>query len=277
LPPLLLHFVEAGRNWIGDRATTLGAAIAFFALSSVVPMLVLTIAIAAFVWGGEAAQGAVMLQLERFLGADGARQVGAALDAVSNAGDGILAAAIATATLLFSATGMLSEVRDSLNVIFRAPPPERPGWLVWIIGRLLSIALIAAFGALLLATLGLSAALTALGGLLDSYLPVARGSLQVLTQVASFIVTTVLFALVFAILPSRRPPPLPLLYGAAAGGLLFTAAKFGVSFYLGIADYRSTWGAAGAIAAMLFWIWVSSLIFLFGAELAAAAAGIRKR
>jgi membrane protein len=265
---------DAVNGWIADRAMTLGAALAFYALSSVVPMLVLTIAVAGIVFGPDAARGAVIEQLTTFLGEEGARQIETALNAVGRAGDGVLAVAIAIGTLMLSATGMLSELRDSLNVIFRAPPPERPGWLVWIIGRLLSIALIASFGALLLASLALGAVLTALGDLLQTYLPLAEVALQVLNQLASFVVTAAFFALVFAILPSRRLPPGPVLFGAGTAALLFTVAKFGVGLYLGIADYRSTWGAAGAIAAMLFWIWVSSLIFLFGAELARAAAGL---
>lgn len=255
----------------------MGAAIAFYGLSSIVPIFALIGGVTALLLGEQAVEGAILIRLGAFIGADGAALILNAMHAVRQADGGALTIAIAVVTLAFTATGMIAEIRESLNVIFGGPEVKRPGWLLWLVGRLLSAALIAAFGALLLTSMAVSAALAMLGAFLRDLLPVAEHALQWLTQAISFLMTAIFFGAAYAILPSRRPRPLPLAVGAASASLLFTGAKFVIGLYLGFAAYESTWGAASAVAVMLFWVWVSSLIFLFGAELARAVALPRPR
>ncbi len=258
----------AVEGWASDRATTLGAAIAFYALTSLIPILILTTAVAGLLFGGAAAEGAVIEGLAGYIGTNGARQIQEAIRAVSNAYDGTFAIAIALATLLFSATGMLSELRDSLNLIFRCKLRQRPGWWSFLLGRLLGVALILAFGVVLLVSLTASAVIVAVGQLVVPYLAGAESLMQWVNAAISFFFTTIFFALAFAILPDRQLSWLPLLIGSVASSVLFTTGRFVIGFYLGVTNYGSAWGAAAAIVALLFWVWSSVLIFLFGAELA---------
>lgn len=260
----------AVRGWNEDRAMTLGAAIAFYALTSLIPILILTIAVAAVLFGPAAAEGAVIDGLRGYIGDRGAQQIEEAIKIASNAYDGRFAIALALATLVFSATGMLAELRDSLNLIFRCRPRQRPGWWSFLLGRLLGIALILSFGIVLLASLAASAVLAAVGELFAPDLSSVETLMQWVNAGISFVFTTIFFSLAFAILPDRQLSWLSLLIGSVASSVLFSAGRFVIGFYLGVTDYGSAWGAAAAIVALLFWVWSSVLVFLFGAELARA-------
>jgi membrane protein len=180
-------------HWLSDRATTMGAAIAFYGLSSIVPIFALIGGVTALLLGEQAVEGAILIRLGAFIGADGAALILNAMHAVRQADGGALTITIAVITLAFTATGMLAEIRESLNVIFGGPEVKRPGWLVWLVGRLLSGALIAAFGALLLASMAISAVLAMLGTFLRDVLPIAEHALQWLTQAISFLMTAIFF------------------------------------------------------------------------------------
>jgi membrane protein len=251
-------------NFIADRAMTRGAAIAYYTTFSLAPILLLVIAIAGLVFGEEAVRGAIMGELGGLMGGEGAKALEDMVQSASDTGSGIAATTISVILLVIAATSVLAELQDALNVIWNAPPQNISGWWSLIRARLLSLALIGAIAFLLLASLAVSAAVTAFG----KYFAGAEGSalLEVLNFVVSFLVLTGLFALVYKILPDRRLAWRDVGVGAAVTAALFSIGKFLIGFYLGTTDLASSYGAAGALILVLVWVYYSAQIFLLGAE-----------
>ena len=251
-------------NFIADRAMTRGAAIAYYTTFSLAPILLLVIAIAGLVFGEEAVRGAIMSELGGLMGGEGAKALEDMVQSASDTGSGIAATTISVILLVIAATSVLAELQDALNVIWNAPPLKISGWWSLIRARLLSLALIGAIAFLLLASLAVSAALTAFG----KYFAGAEGSalLETLNFVVSFLVLTGLFALVYKILPDRRLAWRDVGVGAAVTAALFTIGKFLIGLYLGTTDLASSYGAAGAFILVLVWVYYSAQIFLLGAE-----------
>jgi membrane protein len=251
-------------NFIADRAMTRGAAIAYYTTFSLAPILLLVIAIAGLVFGEEAVRGAILGELGGLMGPDGAKALEDLVQSASDTGSGIAATTISVVLLVIAATTVLAELQDALNVIWNAPPLKISGWWSLIRARLLSLALIGAIAFLLLASLAVSAALTAFG----QYFAGEEGStfLEVLNVIVSFLVLTGLFALVYKILPDRRLAWRDVGVGAAVTAALFSIGKFAIGFYLGTTDLASRYGAAGAFILVLVWVYYSAQIFLLGAE-----------
>ena len=251
-------------NFIADRAMTRGAAIAYYTTFSLAPILLLVIAVAGLVFGEEAVRGAILRELGGLMGGDGAKALEEMVQSASDTGSGIAATTVSVILLVIAATTVLAELQDALNVIWNAPPQNISGWWSLIRARLLSLALIGAIAFLLLASLAVSAAVTAFG----KYFAGAEGSalLEVLNFVVSFLVLTGLFALVYKILPDRRLAWRDVGVGAAVTAALFSIGKFLIGFYLGTTDLASSYGAAGALILVLVWVYYSAQIFLLGAE-----------
>lgn len=251
-------------NFIADRAMTRGAAIAYYTTFSLAPILLLVIAIAGLVFGEEAVRGAIMSELGGLMGGEGAKALEDMVQSASDTGSGIAATTISVILLVIAATSVLAELQDALNVIWNAPPQNISGWWSLIRARLLSLALIGAIAFLLLASLAVSAALTAFG----KYFAGAEGSalLEALNFMVSFLVLTGLFALVYKILPDRRLAWRDVGVGAAVTAALFSIGKFLIGLYLGTTDLASSYGAAGALILVLVWVYYSAQIFLLGAE-----------
>jgi membrane protein len=248
----------------------MGAAIAYYAVFSLAPLLILVIAVAAIVFGREAAQGAIIAQFNSLMGREGAGALQAMIESASKSGSGI-AAVIGIGTLILAASGTFGEIQASLNVIWNAKSPKEEGFIAALVRRrLLSLTLVTVIGFLLLVSLVVSAALAASGDFLAQAFPVLTPILQVANFVATFSVITALFAMMFKLLPDVDIGWRDVWLGAVVTAALFTVAKYLVGFYIGSSEVTSSYGAAGALVIILLWIYYSAQVMLFGAEITRA-------
>ena len=255
---------ETVNGYIEDNALSRGAAIAYFTVFSIAPMLVICIAIAGLAFGQKAAQGAIVDQLQGFMGKQGAEAVQAMVASASNKSSGVWATVIGVVTLLLTATGVFGEMQSALNAIWKAQP--KAGISGLLRARAASLGLIATLGFMLIVSLVISTVLSALGTYLTDVLPGAKTILQVVNFVVSFLLISFLFAAVYKILPDRRLSYRDVAVGAVATAFLFTVGKTLIGLYIGSSNVASSYGAAGALVIVLLWIYYSSQIFLLGAE-----------
>jgi membrane protein len=253
--------------WIDDYAPSMGAALAYYTMFSLAPFLILIIAVAGLVFGADAARGEIVSQLRGLIGEEGAVAVQGLLSSASHPAKSIIASAIAVLTLLLGATSVFAELQSSLDRIWRAPVLEQTAGL-WALlrQRLLSFGMVVSIGFLLLVSLVVSAALAALGRWSGSFFPGWEMLLQVVNLVVSFCITTVLFAMVYRILPRVWVAWEDVWIGAAVTALMFSIGKLIIGLYLGRAGLTSGFGAAGSLVMILAWVYYSSQIFLLGAE-----------
>jgi membrane protein len=252
-------------EWLDDRAARKGAALAFYTVFSLAPILILSIAIAGLFFGEEAARGEIVEQVSGLLGPDAARAIQSMIQASSDTGTGVIATVVGLATLLLGATTALAELKDGLDQIWDAPPERTQGFWYFIRKRLLSVGLILSLGFLLLVSLVLSAVVSALArawGTAD----VPSVLLQALNFVISFGLVTLLFAMIYKILPAVRIAWRDVIVGALITALLFSIGKMAIGVYLGNSAMASTYGAAGSVILVLVWVYYSAQIFLLGAE-----------
>lgn len=258
------------REWREDGANRLAAALAYYTTFSLAPLLVLIIAIAGLVGGREAAQTQTMAQVQDLLGADGREFVQGMIESASRPTTGVTATLIGAVTLLFGALGVFGELQNSLNTIWEVKPKPAKGFLDgvkrFIIKRLMSFTMVLGIGFLLLASLVVSAALSALGEYIGTRWPLADFWLQLMNFVISFLVITLLFGMIFKFLPEIKIAWKDVWLGAAVTSILFTLGKFLIGLYLGRSEVGNTFGAAGSLAIMLIWIYYSAQILFFGAE-----------
>lgn len=257
---------ESFKEWQEDEALQLGAALAYYTLFSIAPLLLVVISVAGFFFGREAVQGQLDNQIQGMVGAQGADAIQAM---VANAGrheGGIWATIIAFATILFGATGVLTQLQTTLNHIWDVKP--KPQGIKGILrARAAAFGMILGIGFLLLVSLVVSAALAALDNYVAGLLPGAEFLLRALGFVVSFGVITVLFAMIFRFLPDVKIAWRDVWFGAAVTALLFTIGKFLIGLYLGNSSVASVYGAAGSLVVILLWAYYSSQILFFGAEL----------
>ena len=263
-------------SWLDDRAPTMGAAIAYYMVFSLAPMLVMVIAIAGLAFGQKAAEGALFDGLADLVGPESAGAVQAMLRSASSTRTGILATVVGFGTLIIGATAVFSELQSALNVIWKAPASG--GLRVWHLlkSRLLSLSVVLVIGFLLLVSLVISTALAAFSDYLDWILPGLATILHIIHLTLSFSLTTVLFAMMFKILPDNPVEWEEVWLGGAVAALLFTVGKHLISFYIGSSNMASTYGAAGALIIVLVWVFYSAQIFLLGAEFAKAHSDQRR-
>ncbi|HEV7913030.1 MAG TPA: YihY/virulence factor BrkB family protein [Albitalea sp.] len=258
---------EAVSSWSRDRAPSMGAALSYYTVFSIAPLLLIVISVAGLVFGADAAQGAIVGQLQGLLGESGAQVVQDLLKSVAEPKDSLLATAVGAVLLLLGATTVFAELQDDLDRIWKAPERNKPhGLWGWVRSRFLSFGLILGFGFLLLVSLVASAAVAALG---DWWGPAFRGwevLAQAVNLVLSFALVTVMFALIYRFMPHVRIEWHDVWLGAAVTALLFTIGKFAIGLYLGKSDVVSGFGAAGSLAVLLLWVYYSAQIFLLGAE-----------
>jgi membrane protein len=257
-------------HWLEDRAPSMGAALAYYTIFSLAPVLILVIAVAGLVFGKQAAEGALFDQIAGLVGRDSAGAVQVMLRGASGTRSGIIATAIGLCTLVIAATAVFGELQAALNLIWKAPRHKQSGAVHMVKTRLLSLSLIMAIGFLLLVSLVVSAGIEALSGYIDRFLPGLPLILRVTNFVVSFGFTTVLFAMIFKILPDVDIEWRDVFFGAAATALLFTIGKYLISLYIGSSSIDSTYHAAGALVIILVWVYYSAQILLFGAEFAKA-------
>jgi membrane protein len=264
------HLARAAAiGWWNDRALSLGAAIAYYTVFSLAPLLLVAIAIAGLVFGREAAQAALVEEISALAGPDAAEAIRTMLASASDVGSGVIGTVVGVATFLVLVTGALFELQDDLNIIFRVERAARSGVLAFLRTRFFSLALIIAIGFLLLVSLVVDAALTAVSQYIAGAWPLL---LRVLNFVVSLAATAALFALVFKLLPDADLAWREVAVGASVTAILFALGKFAIGYYLGKSELASTYGAAASIITILLWIYYSSQILLLGAEFTRAYA-----
>lgn len=268
LVELRVLVVAAVNSWLEDRAPSMGAAIAYYTVFSIAPMLILVIAVAGLLYDEAAAEGAVMAQLRELLGPQGAGAVQGMIASAGQGGAGIVASIVGIGLLALAATTVFGELQSSLNVIWKAAPRPGSPVVALIRIRLISLSLIVGIGFLLLVTLVISASLTALADYLYSIFPYLNVVMRVVNFAISFGVTTALFAMIYKLLPDTRIAWGDVWMAALTTSLLFSLGKFVISLYIGSSNVASTYGAAGALVIVLVWVYYSAQIFLFGAEFA---------
>jgi membrane protein len=257
---------DAANGWSVHRASRIGAALAFYTVFSLGPILLLAVAVAGFFFGQHAARSEIHQQIGTLIGAKAAAEVQTVLQRAHRPAAGIVATAISVVTLLFSADVALVELKSGLDEIWSVPSETRRWYWEYLLSRLLSIALILSLGFLLLASLLFSAALGALAGLSRGIFIVGL-VLRSTNAILSFGLAVLLFATVFKVLPSVRLTWKDVLVGALITAVLFTVGKFAIGLYLGSSTVASTYGAAGSVIVLLLWVYYSAEVFLFGAEL----------
>lgn len=269
--PLLKETVSA---FIDDGALSKGASMAFYAATSLAPILLIVIAVAGLAFGNEAAQNALVGQFESIMGHQSAEFLQSALSNAAGKSSGVLATIVGAVALVITASGVFGEMQSALNTIWKADPQGTTVSRL-IRARAVSIGLVAALGFLLLISLAVSAAVSALGDYVNNWLPAGKFILAAVNAVVSFALISVLFAAIYKVLPDRKLEWRDVLVGAIGTALLFEIGKSTIGWYIGTSAVASTYGAAGALIVVLLWIYYSSQIFMLGAEFTKAYAGLR--
>jgi membrane protein len=258
------------QEWKEDKASRLAAALAYYTIFSLGPLLIIVIAVTGFFWQKEAVQDQIMSQVQGLVGVQGAEFVAGLLNSASSPARGILATILGLITLVFGALGAFNELHNSLNVIWDVKEEETKGFLAGIkkviFSRLLSFTMILGIGFLLLVSLVISAGLSAIQNTIGNAIPVSEILLQIVNLVVSVAVVTVLFALMFKFLPDAEIAWRDVWLGAFVTALLFSLGKFLIGLYLGNSAVGSSFGAAGSLVLLLVWIYYSAQILFFGAE-----------
>jgi len=255
-------------SWRADYAPSMGAALAYYTVFSVAPLLLIVISVVGLVFGRDEARGEIFEQLSGLMGAEGARAIQLMLEALNKPRQGIVATVIGVALLLVGATTVFGELQDAFDRIWRAPAREDVNGLLDLMRvRLLSFSMIMGIGFLLIVSLVVNAALAALG---EWWAPVFGGwatLAQNVNSVFGFVIVTVGFAMIFKVMPRVRVQWRDVWIGAVVTAVLFTIGKYLIGLYIGKTGIASGYGAAGSLVVLLLWVYYSAQIFLMGAEL----------
>ena len=262
----ILDFLrEVAREWRDDDALIQGAALAYYALFAMAPLLVLIIAVAGLVLGRTAAQGRLVEQIQDLMGPEGARMVEGMIEHVSSPASGIAATLGSLATILLGASGVVGQLRTSLNRIWGVRATQG-GVRGMMRQRLAALGLIVGIGVLMLVSVTLSAVLSAVREVLATHVPLLSRLLPAANFALSFLLATALFGMIYRVLPDVDLGWGDVILGAAVTALLFTIGKSLVGLYLGRAGVTSVYGAAGTLVFVLLWVYYSAQILLLGAE-----------
>ena len=252
--------------WMEDKAPRLGAALAYYSVFSMAPLLVIVIGVAGLVFGQEAAQGEVVRAIEGLVGREGAEAIQAMVANTRRTGAGLMATLLGLAMLLFGAAGLFGQLKDALNTIWEVQPKPGRGILATVLSQFWSVTAVLGTAFLLLVSLLINAGIAAIATYLGGLLPGGAAFWSVVNTVVSLGVITTLFACMFKFLPDVRITWHDVWIGAALTAVLFTAGKFVIGLYLGMSTFSSTFGAAASLVVALLWIYYSAQILFFGAE-----------
>jgi membrane protein len=261
---------EAAGNWSAHKDSRQGAALAYYSVFSIGPLVVIAIAIAGFVFGRDAVSGQVALSIKDLLGDTGAKAVQAMLVDASRPKAGLVAASLGTGALLFAAIGVVVQLKDALNTVWEVDATPGSGLWYYVRSYVLSFAGVLALGFLLLTSLLVTTALAAIGKYTAGYID--ERVLHLTNLVVSFGVITLLFAMMFKWLPDTPIDWYDVWLGATLTTIFFEIGKFAIGFYVGRQGLESTYGAAASIIVLLIWVYYSSQIVLMGAEITHAFA-----
>lgn len=257
---------EACLAWVEDDASTLGAALAFYTIFSLAPVLIVTIAVAGLAFGQIAAEGEILQQLQSIVGETGARAVQALILSVNRPTLGVIASVIGIGTVLIGASGAFVELQSALDKIWKVKRRSESVWVGVIRQRFFSFGLVLGTGFLLMVSLVLSAALGAVGRFMGHLLPGPVALLESGTALLSFGVITLLLAMIFKFLPDTEIAWSDVWLGAIVASLLFTIGKALIAVYLVRSTVASAYGAAASLVILLVWVYYSAQILLLGAE-----------
>lgn len=259
-------FTLTYQRWSRHNAQRLGAALAYYALLSVSPLLIVLTGICGLVFNHNSAEHNVLLETQQMMGTRAAQAMQALIEDTHQRGTGILATVIAIATLFVGASGVFSELHSSLNEIWEAPPRNTGGWRTMLSDRILAFAMILGLGVFLLASFLITAGLSAVQKFVAAYvsLPVAAGA-EAVNLGISLVTLSFLFGLVYRFVPNVRIAWRDVSVGATVTTVLFIAGKYLLAIYLTTAAVGSMYGAAGSLVAFVAWVYYSAQIFFFGA------------
>lgn len=259
-------FQETFNEWQNDKVSRLAAALAYYTIFSIAPLLIIVIAIAGAVFGEAAATNAIFNQLQGLIGSEGATVIQNAIENANQPQAGTIASVISIAVLLLGATGLFVELQDALNTIWEVQPKPGRAMKNMVRQRFLSFAMILGVGFLLLVSLVISTVLQAVTNYFNHLLPGVDFIWQIVNFILGFAITTVLFGLIFKVLPDVKITWKDVLIGAVITSLLFSVGRYALGTYLGNSTFGSTYGAAGSIVVILVWVYYNAQILFFGAE-----------
>ncbi|MEW6468896.1 MAG: YihY/virulence factor BrkB family protein [Bacteroidota bacterium] len=269
---------ESYREFMNDKVMKLSAALAYYTVFSLPPLLLVTIGLLGLFYGRDAIEGEIFMRLQEYIGGEAALQIQEVLKKSSAHHDNTVATIVGLFTLLLGATGIFGEVQDSINFIWGLKARPRKGWVKLIINRLLSFSMILILGFVLLVSLLLNAALEVfLGQLKTLFSERIVDSLYIINYAVSIVVIATLFACIFKVLPDAKIRWKDVWVGALVTTLLFMIGKTGISYYLQNNTTITAYGAAGSLIVILLWVYYSAIILYFGAEFTQAYIRFRGR
>lgn len=254
-------------SWSGDYAPSMGAALAYYTLFSIAPLLMIVISIAGLAFGREAAQGEIVEQLQSLMGQQGAEAIQSLLASAGDDHAGVWAGILSFALLAFGATTVFGELQDAFDRIWRVPARKKQSGLWKLLrARVLSFGMMLGIAFLLMVSLVVSAGISAMGKWWGPYFGMGEVILQLTNLVVSFLLITVLFAMIYKIMPRAKVQWRDVWTGALVTSLLFSVGKMLIGLYIGKSAVASGFGAAGSLIVLLIWVYYSAQIFLLGAE-----------
>jgi len=263
----------AVKGWMDDYAPSMGAALSYYTLFSLAPLLIIVIAVAGLLFGQDAAQAEIITQLRALIGNEGATAVEGMLHSVRKPAEGVFGTLLGIGTLLIGATAVFAELQNALDRIWRVPAKDKAtGLWGFLRTRILSFGLVLGLGFMLAVSLVASAALAALGRWWGGWLEGWTFVLELLNFAVSFGIFTLLFAMIYKIMPRATISWHDVWTGAVVTALLFTVGKLLIGVYLGNSRLASSYGAAGSVVVLVAWVYYSAQIFLLGAEFSRAYA-----
>ncbi len=258
--------IEVYHDWSDDKASRLAAALAFYTILSLAPILVIVIAIAGFAFGELAVREEIVYTIQSLVGRDGASAIEMVMENATMPGHSTIAETAGLIVLIFGAAEVFIQLKDSLNDIWDVKPRPDRGIFGAIREYFFSLSMVVGIGFLLLVSLVVSAALSAFGTFIDAHLPDNEILLGAVNFIISFVVITFLFALIYKVVPDARIAWSDVWIGAGVTALLFMAGKFLIGLYIMYSAEGSAYGAAGSMVVLMIWVYYSAQIFLMGAE-----------
>ncbi|RYZ06119.1 MAG: YihY/virulence factor BrkB family protein [Myxococcales bacterium] len=268
---------ETISDWVDDNAARLAAALAYYALLSLAPLLVITMAVVGWFVGEDAARGRVAGELGAVVGGEAAQGIQAVAESAQSPAAGIVSTIVGVVTLFVGASGVFGELQSSLNTVWEVAPKPNRGLMGQLRDRFLSFTMVLGVAFLLLISLVVSSALSAVGSFMAGALPGGEAVWQIINTVLSLAIVTGLFALIFKVIPDAKIQWRDVWLGAAVTAVLFTIGKLLLGLYLGKAAVGSSYGAAGSIIALVVWVYYAAQILLIGAEFTQVQARRRGR
>jgi membrane protein len=254
------------QQWSEKKAPTMAAALAYYTIFSIAPLMIILIAAVGLLFGRDTVRQQLVAQIQGLVGENGAQAIDSMIQGANNETTGIIATVISLVVLLYGATSVFAQLQDSLDVIWDVKPKPGRAWLTMLKDRVASFSMILAIGFIMLVSLVLSAAISAVGTYASNVIPAYEAVMQIGNFVIGFAITTVLFAMIYKILPDVKIRWNDVWIGALVTAFLFSIGRFLIGLYLGKSSVASAYGAAGSLVIILIWIYYSGQILFFGAS-----------